>query len=487
MRLLETKWDSNLGWKNRLEWIEIEGIRGWTGQRIDLDFPIVCIVGENGVGKSTVLQAVASLYKGEFYASQFFPDTPWDKVRGATIRASIREGDKGSEITSVRKPTNRWRGNPERSERAAEYIDLRRIQPISARTGYARLAKSQNKELDSELFDEATLERLSHVMARPYIQARLSTTEFDNTRFVPVLHREGSTFSGFHGGAGETVMAELLKKKILKYSIVLIDEVETSLHPRVQRRLLRDLANLCRDIECQVVLTTHSTYVLSELPSKARVYIMDGSAGKQIIKGVSPEFAMTKMDEDPHPEADIYVEDVRSADLLREIVISQDRDLIGRLQFIPFGAASVGRALGQMLNNFPRPSLVFLDGDQAKSPGCLLLPGSDAPEIVVFEGLKGKDWAGISERLSRSPSDTIDACTSAMTLTAHHDWVRYAADRLVVGSNVLWQALCSEWSKQCLNPSEAKSIVDAIKTRLGGHPVPMSPFEQKFRPYSAGE
>lgn len=488
MRLLETKWDSALGWKNRLEWIEIEGIRGWTGQRIELDFPIVCIVGENGVGKSTVLQAMASLYKGEFYASQFFPDTPWDKVTGATIRASIREGDKGSEVTSVRKPTNRWRGNPERSERAAEYIDLRRIQPISARTGYARLAKSQNKETAFEQFDEATLDRLSHVMARPYVQARLATTEFDLTRSVPVLQREGAAFSGFHGGAGETVMAELLKKKIQKYSIVLIDEVETSLHPRVQRRLLRDLANLCRDIECQVVLTTHSTYILSELPPKARIYIMDGAAGKQIIKGVSPEFAMTKMDEDPHPEADIYTEDVRSADLLREIIISQDRDLIGRLQFVPFGAASVGRALGQMLKNFPRPSLVFLDGDQAVSAGCLVLPGRDAPEIVVFDGLRGKNWFGVAERLSRSPSDVIDACTSAMTLTAHHDWVRYAADRLVVGGNVLWQALCSEWSKQCLNESEAKTIVDSIKTCLGGHPLPIGAFEQKFmRPYSIGE
>lgn len=488
MRLLGTKWKSGQGWPKKLEWIEIEGIRGWTGQRIELDFPIVALVGENGVGKSTVLQAMACSFKGEYYASEFFPDTPWERIEGAAIKASIKEGDKGSTISRVSKPTNRWRGNPERNTRVSEYIDLRRIQPISARTGYARLAKLQNKETGVEPFDEVTLDRLSHVMARRYDQAKLATTALDKTRSVPVLQREGASFSGFHGGAGETAMAELLKKRMQKYSIMLIDEVETSLHPRVQRRLLRDLANLCRDNDAQIVLTTHSPYVLAELPAEARIYIMDGSAGKQIIKGVSPEFAMTKMDEEPHPEADIYVEDTRSANLLREIIISIDRDLIGRVQFIPFGAASVGRSLGQMLENFPRSSLVFLDGDQTASVGCIPLPGGDAPERVVFEGLLAKNWFGVAERLSRSTADVIDACSSAMTLAAHHDWVRYAGDRLVVGGNVLWQILCSEWSKQCLKEQEAKSIADLIKTALGGHPLPIGPFEQRFQhPYSPGE
>jgi hypothetical protein len=253
--------------------------------------------------------------------------------------------------------------------------NLRRIQPISARTGYARLAKPANLEKDRQVFDEQTLERLSHIMGRNYSSAKLAITFLDDSRQIPVLQREDSTFSGFHGGAGETAMAELLQQTTLKYSILLIDEIETSLHPRVQCRLIRDLASLCRELDAQIVLTTHSPYVLSELPAEARIYIMDGSAGKQIIKGVSPDFAMTKMDEEPHPEAELYTEDGRSADLLREIIISQDREVILRLRFIPFGAASVGRALGEMHSRFPRPSIIFLDGDQEPSAGCLILPG----------------------------------------------------------------------------------------------------------------
>lgn len=41
----------------------------------------------------------------------------------------------------VNKPTDRWRGNPDRPERPIEYIDLTRVLPVSERMGYSKLAK----------------------------------------------------------------------------------------------------------------------------------------------------------------------------------------------------------------------------------------------------------------------------------------------------------------------------------------------------------
>ncbi|WP_369121122.1 AAA family ATPase, partial [Sphingobium baderi] len=40
--------------------------------------------------------------------------------------------------------------------------------------------------------------------------------------------------------------------------MVLIDEIESSLHPRAQRRLMRDLAEAARLQECQIIISTHS-------------------------------------------------------------------------------------------------------------------------------------------------------------------------------------------------------------------------------------
>jgi len=466
VRLLDSRWKGNTGWPKRLEWIEISGIRGWIGQRVEFPFPITALVGENGVGKSTVLQAVAACYRGDNFASDFFPDTPWEEVRSAEIKVSMREGiASGSITTSVRKRTERWRGNDERKERNVEYIDLRRIQPIAARTGYARMAKKEVRETSYDVFDDETLETLSRILGRNYQHAKLSTTDIDSSRKVPVVSRDGGNYSGFHSGAGETTIAELLPRMLPKYSILLIDEIETSLHPRTQRRLLRHLATLCRNTESQCILTTHSPYILDELPPEGRIYLMESEGQKRIISGVSPAFAMTKMDDEIYPESDVYVEDERSATLLSEIITnSKQRDLILRYQAIPFGSANVGRSLGQMVKEkrFPRPSAVFLDGDQSSSVGCNLLPGGDAPERVVFEGLSSNGFDGLSKRLSRSQADVADACNQAMLLSDHHEWIKYAADRLSVTGQVLWQGMCAEWSIRCLSQSEANKIGDTL-------------------------
>ncbi|MGD1277945.1 MAG: AAA family ATPase [Tepidisphaeraceae bacterium] len=472
MRKLVNKWETESSWPKRLEWLEILNVRGWGGQRVDFNFPFVAITGENGVGKSTILQAIASAYKSSeesWFASDFFPDTPWDKITEASIKCSIREGN-ASTVVSVRKPSDRWRGNPNRRERIVNYIDLRRLQPIAAQTGYARIAKPQNIETNRLAFSAEKLARFSSIIGRPYRDAGFALSDADPNRWVPVADLPECKYSGFHQGAGEATITGLLKVDIPQYSVLLIDEIETSLHPRSQRRLMRDLAEICRLKELQIIITTHSPYILEELPNLGRIYVMNTSQGKTLITGVSPDFAMTQMDEEKHPEADIYVEDERSRIVIEEVVIAQKKELLPRCCIIPFGAASVGQALGKMVkqDRFPRPSLVFLDADQEPAEGCLLLPGDDAPERVVFEGLANKQWAGVAERIERSHSELVDATQTAMTLTNHHDWLKSVADKLIIGSNDLWRAMVISWVKECSIRADARKIVERIQSALDG-------------------
>jgi predicted ATPase len=491
MRRLQAKWDGNTGWPKRLDWLEIKNLRGWAGQRIEFRFPIMAITGENGVGKSTVLQCARSIYKQEDedqrpnWAYVFLPDTPWERLTDASIVYSVREGNL-PKINNIRKLTDRWRGNPERPRRHIRHLDLSRLAPVAARIGYQKLATPSNSEASSEPFDDDRVVRLSDIMGKRYESARMSTTSFDLKRAVPVMTHRAVQFSGFHQGAGETTVFDFLNEETPDTGLILIDEIETSLHPRTQRRLIRDLATLCRTRDLQIILTTHSPTVLEELPPQARAYIMINNAGeREIVYGVSPEFAMTHMDEEPHPECVLFVEDERAKTMLTEIIAAKEPTLSRLCDIIPYGAASVGTALGQMVSKSLSPGkwCVFLDGDQGTAPGCHLLPGEDAPEQVVFRDLKGKEWKGVSERASRPFSKFVDAVERAMTGSDHHEWVATAASDLSHASNTLWSSMCASWATTCLTDEVAQGVLQPIRDLLSG--VPAAGIEQVSAPPSA--
>jgi hypothetical protein len=176
---------------------------------------------------------------------------------------------------------------------------------------------------------------------------------------------------------------------------------------------------------------------------------------------------MTRMDEEQHPECDVYVEDHQAGAMVREALVKADRDLLARVLIIPFGSAQVGISLGMMSaqDRFPRPSVVYLDGDQSPVNGCHILPGGDAPERVVFNCLQPINWVGVAERVGRDVAETIDALNAAMTISNHHEWLKSAANRLYLGSDMLWQALCAQWSEHT-SPNDIEQIVAPVREAL---------------------
>ena len=472
MRRLLRKWDSGTGWPKKLEWLEAEGLRGWTGQRISFPCPIVAIVGENGSGKSTLLQAAASVYRGStpqdtWFPSEFFPRTTWDPVVGIVIKYGFQQG--AAHLTgSIRKPTTRWLGHSDRPERSVVYIDLNRLQPVGTRVGYARIAKTTHAEASAVPFSPAEVDRFSSVMGRTYDSARIALTTIDATREVPVISKAGTAYSGFHQGSGEITVAELIRTQLPRNSLVLIDEIESSLHPRAQRRLMRDLADRCREGDLQVIITTHSPYILEELPVEARMHILETGGTKVIAPGVSPQFAMTKMDDENHPECDVFVEDEAAKVMLGEILSARARDTFVRCSIVPFGSSQVGQALGMMASQarFPRPTCVFVDGDSSPMIGCHMLPGGDAPEHVIFSALRVVAWASVWSRIGRDTSVVHDALDRAMTLADHHAWVTAAANELKCGGAILWQAMCAEWVTTCLSSADGDLAVAPIEESL---------------------
>ena len=72
----------------------------------------------------------------------------------------------------------------------------------------------------------------------------------------------------------------------------------------------------------------------------------------------------------------------------------------------------------------------------------------------------------VAQRIKREFSEVADACTQAMLLPEHHEWLRYAANKLVIGSDTLWQVMCSEWATSCLETEHVKHVVQPVEDAL---------------------
>ena len=270
-------------WKKFIRSITISNIHGWNGQRIDFNFPVCAIVGENGIGKSTFLKAAACAYNNmtgqTFYPSKMYVKTQWDNnsIDGAYIEYVVQEGDRTR--STHWKKTNDWGYTPKtnKPQRSVFFLDVSRTLPLDATAGYAKIAKQSVSENQGNVaLNEESLRGISYVLGRSYAAARFTSTDINPKKEVGILTNTFGEVSQFHQGAGEDATLDLFKllQMIPNYSLLIIDEVEASLHPAAQRRLVQYLLKVARTKKLQIILSTHSSNVLDEIPLEGRIMLL---------------------------------------------------------------------------------------------------------------------------------------------------------------------------------------------------------------------
>jgi predicted ATPase len=447
-------------WPKYLKSLTISGLHNWDNEEVRFDFPVCVIAGENGSGKSTVLKAAACAYAppggGDraYFPADFFPVTAWDHVSGATLTYALHQGVDDLQIR-YRKLTGRWRVTGRRPRRTVVFQDISRTLPLEATVGYAKIAKTRALEISSRNLNADTIRYYSAIMGREYSEARLALTAADSSRVVGVVTASGTEYSQFHQGAGEDTVFDLLAllQDVPNTSFVLIDEIEASLHPHAQRRLMHYLLWLARRKKLQVVVTTHSSFIIDEVPPEARVFLSRSRGGVKTLYGVSSNYAVSRMDphEPGHPDVYIFVEDDRAKILGQEILRRGGIDL-RCVDLRVVGPDSSVRLVGRLAveGSLPTPGFGLVDPDAAASEGCLSLPGTMPPERQLLTEIASSP-DGLTELAGRAGKDSdrlADDIESAMTEPDHHLWVSILASAVGCTEDYLWTAIVLTWLNQ---------------------------------------
>ena len=408
--------------------VSLANIRGITDLRVLLDYPVSVIAGGNASGKTTVLLAAACAYRvpnagvKDFVPSTLFPDyrpkvgERGDERRTVTIDFDYAtpEGRRAMRWRRARSWNRSFFGRPG-GRQPTRRVYLRTLSNL-ANPSEVRGVLGMSQATTAP--NEQPLTALQIDFAQKMLPFRYSevvdlTSGRKNLLFA--AQEGGAAYSELHMAAGERAILRLSQEIAqLQGALVLIDEVEAGLHPRVQHLLMLHLQELALRNELQVVVTTHSPVVLDSVPRNGRIFLErvdDGSVHvrppyrdvvQNALYGRSDD-ALNILCEDEIAEAMLHgvCDRVLRAERIRPETVRIGRDT-GADEF-PMHAAAF-RKFGQ-IENF----VFVLDGDRRDSAvvdrvkseagsafPVLFLPGREAPECWAWERLSAcvDDLAG---------------------------------------------------------------------------------------------
>lgn len=379
---------SNLGWfinnvnRNTLHELILEtgSIRGLHQFSLKFLYPITAISGENGSGKSTILAMAACGFhnsktgfkpnwrtKTYYTFSDFFVQTKYESSpSGIKIKYKFIEQPKKGGTVDVWKErkknvNGKWNDYNTRPIRNVIYFGVQRVVPYYERNTHKSYCNYFTKGSLNQEIRKRVQEIAGRVLGKTYIDFDLH----EHSKYsLPTAKSRAANYSGFNMGAGESAVFEILTTLFLsgQNSLLVIDEIELGLHERAQCRFINELKEICKDLHCQIICSTHSRSILAALPPEGRFYIESDTNKTEVTPNISADWACGKLAGHNTKEIDIFVEDGVGEAIVLEVLPHSLRE---RIQIIQIGSSeAILRQLSARYRENRDRCLAFFDGDK---------------------------------------------------------------------------------------------------------------------------
>lgn len=285
----------------------------------------------NGSGKTTLLTCLERLVNPYAFQRHFktSSNNQFDNFQSAKIIYSHN----GSSVTYKYKNTN-WSPTPKKGSVVLKSMGFGQVVYLASS---GERFYVQNQELDTskiifapQFFKDGMNEIFQTTKFNELRRVKLSGKGRGNSRrnfgfLLPTTSQGGQSryFTERNFSLGEILMLNALSElvNVSNNALVLIDEVELALHPRVQVRLLNYLQRIATQKSLTIIISTHSSSLIKAAPKL--IYLERKPNGiVEIEYNCYPAIALQNVavQEEVQPDFVFFVEDDFAKFLLEELI-----------------------------------------------------------------------------------------------------------------------------------------------------------------------
>jgi hypothetical protein len=429
--------------KTILKKLIIKKFRGLNNVEIEFGSHITVICGKNGTSKSSILGIAAQIFSfeknytkeeilsyqtitgGQFksqYKEHFRISDQFDVPGSMEVEVDLFDGYTNRDATAelgLYKRGNNTRPVVRKNSTAAEknasrnfthpviFLSLKRLYPIADRDykvrdfEYLNVHKSEFIGLTNEL-----LNRTASIAT--------STTGVIHSAVAHGATYDQDSVSAGEDNAGQIMLALMSFRKLkeeypdYKGGLLLIDEADAGLFPAAQTKLVQILDRECKNLNIQVVMTSHSPTLIEytfEQSQKYRrlfktVYLSNTYGSIRSMHDLS----WAEINADLHtrtiqvrndislPRVNVYFEDHEGRDLFSAVMYRHPANkCLNIFDDVSLGCSNYIQLVQKKVPEFSNRSIICLDADvEGKTDGLnsiVLLPGLLPPDQLIFEYL----------------------------------------------------------------------------------------------------
>lgn len=359
----------------------LKGIRGLDEISFE-DKPITGIFGPNGVGKSTILYALAAAYNApngctaEHY-KRFFPPLANDIWNGTkfVVNHTYKSGPEANAVTATgevqyRKGqvTTQWIPTVNRRpERHVTFIGVKSCLPdLEIHSSHDLTGATVTPRTTAD--DRRIREAAGAILNCTYSEIGSLAIPGSPSRQYTSLTRQdlgGQSYPSVVMGAGEQRLIRLLYaiETTRKNGLILIDEFDLLFHGDALKKLVTYLSKRCADREQQLVFTSHREELLS-LKDEINIRHIHYRAGRHYCLPETDPDSLHRLTGNRVRPVEVFVED----DVAEAITshLASELGMSRHVRIVKFGSASNAFSVcagllmqGENIEN----SLFVLDGD----------------------------------------------------------------------------------------------------------------------------